>query len=431
MSDNLPVIPDHTPRPTILEKLHWRDLRIPGDIFVLLTEHVLNPTEVLLLAIIDGGVRVRGEGCWITNQEFANALRLKRKRNVEKMIAKLKSLGLVKQVGWKIWQGQKCRLLETKWSRVYTPEHSTVFKDGRPPSLKAPYSTNVEIRHNVDDRRSSTENDENPITNGTAIMSSDAPNGQMFPPEQLGAKTNATDKNKGEVLPFDNRCALRLRKTVVAKTKANGRWKHSKWADEFRMLRETVNNDRIRVDNALEWYLDHIGDKYVPVALCARTFRDKFFKIESQMEKDTATTMATVTVSPEAQAIADRLTGQSLWPKVSKQEVAKGTQLTLDRTRALITQLSRVRDANPGSEIAGFINHIRGMQYVTPNNLTHKLMLLVYHSIKNWQAWSGDLFRQLWDGTLTHKYLNGLGQTWAKEYSHNPNLWHKLVEVIK
>jgi hypothetical protein len=436
MADSLPVIPDHTPRPTILEKLHWRDLRIPGDIFTLLLDNSISSTEILLLAIIDGGVRVRGEGCWITNKEFANALGIKHEFSIRRMIRHLKDLGLVKQVGWKMYHGQRCRLLETSWSRVFTRENINVRSES---TFMFPYSTNVEIRQTVEDQESSTKREKPPVINEEMAVPLNAPNGQLFHENQISP---TAVKKKGKTLPFDNRCATYLRKSVVAKTNTNGKWKHSKWANEFRMLRESVNDNRVRVDNVLEWYAEHIGSgPFVPVAHCAKTFRDKFLKIEAQMEKDYAKSPTDVVVSSEATDLTKRLKFLR-WPKTSGQNLDKAVQVTLSSFRSFRQKLAIYVKNNAELIQAGGsyqrapgkvqLAHIVARSFNYPVMWVEKWFTAVHARIAKWDNWSDDIMREAWHGDLKDvRFANSItADLVAQGYQSYLKYWDELTKEL-
>jgi len=58
------------------------------------------------------------------------------------------------------------------------------------------------------------------------------------------------------------------------------------WAKEFKLLIEINEVSLERVQEVLEWYRDHLGDKYIPVAESGASFREKFIRIEDAMNKE-------------------------------------------------------------------------------------------------------------------------------------------------
>ena len=57
------------------------------------------------------------------------------------------------------------------------------------------------------------------------------------------------------------------------------------WADDFRKLHEQEGVSRGRMKAAMIWYRHNIGGQYVPVIESGASFRSKFLKLESAMER--------------------------------------------------------------------------------------------------------------------------------------------------
>jgi hypothetical protein len=57
------------------------------------------------------------------------------------------------------------------------------------------------------------------------------------------------------------------------------------WAATFTKMMKEDGRSRYRVRRVLTWYVEHYGERYVPEARCANTFRKKFCQIESAMKK--------------------------------------------------------------------------------------------------------------------------------------------------
>jgi len=58
------------------------------------------------------------------------------------------------------------------------------------------------------------------------------------------------------------------------------------WANDFRLLEEKEGVQFVRQKTALNWYSDHIGEKFVPVIESGGTFRDKFIKLEAAISRE-------------------------------------------------------------------------------------------------------------------------------------------------
>jgi hypothetical protein len=59
------------------------------------------------------------------------------------------------------------------------------------------------------------------------------------------------------------------------------------WAKPIRQLVEQNKVSLDRVNPALDWYADHIGEKYVPEIWSGSSLRSKFLKLESAMSRNT------------------------------------------------------------------------------------------------------------------------------------------------
>lgn len=60
----------------------------------------------------------------------------------------------------------------------------------------------------------------------------------------------------------------------------------SSWAREIYHLITQHQVSEKRITKALDWYADHIGEKYVPVIESGRSLREKFIKLEAAIERD-------------------------------------------------------------------------------------------------------------------------------------------------
>jgi hypothetical protein len=61
------------------------------------------------------------------------------------------------------------------------------------------------------------------------------------------------------------------------------------WPNTFRLLRTKDGADKKRIAAVLKWYAKNIGGDYIPVAHCAKTFRQKFGKLEEAIARQNHT----------------------------------------------------------------------------------------------------------------------------------------------
>jgi hypothetical protein len=82
---------------------------------------------------------------------------------------------------------------------------------------------------------------------------------------------------------LSEKLALKLQKALAAKNKITTRGVSiSKWANEFNKLLQAWGKDEVK--QVLEGYCAHIGERFMPLAFCAASFREKFKKIENRLE---------------------------------------------------------------------------------------------------------------------------------------------------
>ncbi len=91
--------------------------------------------------------------------------------------------------------------------------------------------------------------------------------------------------NRLRVNHFDEKCTIFLVSAIQKMRKTTRRTKISKWIPQFEKLRTLDGIEKERIENVLDWYVEHLKDKYVPRVYSADGFRNKFFQIEAAMEK--------------------------------------------------------------------------------------------------------------------------------------------------
>jgi len=82
---------------------------------------------------------------------------------------------------------------------------------------------------------------------------------------------------------FDKHATQKLHDIIL--THKNMNLNISQWPNTFRLLRTTNKVSKTRIKKVMLWYANHIGGDYVPVALSAKSFRDKFIRLEDAMNR--------------------------------------------------------------------------------------------------------------------------------------------------
>lgn len=247
---------------------------------------------------------------------------------------------------------------------------------------------------------------------------------------------NPATKKRTPPSPFDVACAEGLRSAIVLSTARKQAWSRNAWSQEFSRLRDSIPADpEGRITAVLDWYTNLlrlnkcIANKRIPEAYCAKSFRDKFDRIEAAMKKDQAS-HPEVVITPEAQTIADRLCMKA-WPKGSEGDVPMVVQVSLNNLREFQTKLqnwtkAHWRHANP------LVNFSKA--YVLPEiadvgHFVEDWMKWVHGRIKGWDAWEGPLIRHVFHPD--QKRFDALGAGWADAYAGNAKLWTQLREMLE
>lgn len=102
--------------------------------------------------------------------------------------------------------------------------------------------------------------------------------------KRTNKKLKVADKSSNN--DFDLKCSNRLHKVLIKKRKIFRTVNKSQWARTFKKFRIDNNLKKKEIKETLKWYIDHIGNKYTPKAYSAKSFCDKFVKIQDAMEND-------------------------------------------------------------------------------------------------------------------------------------------------
>lgn len=82
---------------------------------------------------------------------------------------------------------------------------------------------------------------------------------------------------------FDIKMSKKLHKIIL--TQKNIRLNTSTWPNIFRLLRTKNKVEKSRIRTVMNWYEYNIGDTYTPVAHSAKSFREKFSRLEDAQKR--------------------------------------------------------------------------------------------------------------------------------------------------
>lgn len=111
--------------------------------------------------------------------------------------------------------------------------------------------------------------------------------------ESKEIQSKKTKKQLSNLKKYKN-LSSNLASIIQSKRKINKNSNISSWIKPIQDLVEkdlNINDTKIkdrvkRVQKALDWYSDHIGEKYVPVIQSGESLRSKFDKLENAMDRD-------------------------------------------------------------------------------------------------------------------------------------------------
>lgn len=204
----------------------------------------------------------------------------------------------------------------------------------------------------------------------------------------------------------------------------------SKWALSFAKLRTIDHIPQDRVEAVLLWYIDHIGEKFIPLALCANTFRAKFFNLERAYKRWLEDNPQTV-IAADARHTATRL-GRRHWPRASRGQLPEVCQQSLDNYRGFLLRAKQFAapatlPRNERKLTEAFAAHIRP-RLNDPAHFVENWFLAVNDQVANWDAWTGDLRPYVF--RPDHRLFLRMGRGWAAGYAHRPELWDKFMGCL-
>lgn len=270
--------------------------------------------------------------------------------------------------------------------------------------------------------------------------------------------------NTAQPEPCDETWSTALKDQVIKRGLVQGRKiSPKKWVDEFRLLRAEVG-DNTRIDKVMEWYLNHIGDQFVPEAFSGKAFRAKFLQIERAMKKDEKRN-PNIPIEDSSKELI-KWVGRLHWRNGSEKQLPIVVQLSLNNWQQFsttVTKLYRVLEQKhhthqkrlpaaiatvKGSARNRAIAELRAQTgysieqaavyqfikaVVIPNlgskqHFIENWMKKVWHDVKKWKKWSGDLTQFTF--APDHKLFSSMGYDWATKYGNNASLWNRFMEEL-
>jgi len=381
-----------------LDKFHADHLEIPIEALKLFWDTRITLTEVLLVSFVNMLVNVnRNEGCYASNKRLALHAMARNPKKVSSMISKLKRLGLIREVGYKVTKFGRIRVLDTKWR----PIGGVILKDNRGVILKDnPYSSSLrsEELHSITD----------PAPQGSGeLMTPSKGDNEMSTKHGFNVRLGMNTDNK--IAKMDLMCAHQLRRAVISNSGAQT-YSHqpNKWANEFKILRSRRHiGDICSVLDWLEENAKSLRDERVFFPKNAKVFRQHFDSLLERMNKDPKRIQ--VTFEAEQHALALKLLQ---WPKGAAEQLPQAVQITLENFQQLWRRLKDYTTDNPeliiqGKKVTYAEPHVKLahqiIQVIIPGSRTLDWFHSLYARVKDWKDWSGNIISGAWHGELLSK----------------------------
>lgn len=228
--------------------------------------------------------------------------------------------------------------------------------------------------------------------------------------------------------------------TIVTKIRRKniGRWSKKKWANELRILRQSLEDGDERITQAIVWLGEHAADTGVPPVSGARSFRRYFDWLEDAMHRDVGRP-ATDTFSKEEEheilTLLQDLKRHMYWPQQSEKQLEHIIRISWSNYRWVRQQIrqicygvvdpSRFDETRRRQDFADYV----ARKLSPPSIFLSNWFFDVNKIICNWQEWSGDLkgfaFRK------DHKLFYQMGRKWGLVYTGRESSFNDMMDELK
>ena len=183
-----------------------------------------------------------------------------------------------------------------------------------------------------------------------------------------------------------------------------------KWILEFQKLRRHDGIDAEDIKKVVKWYDKHIGEKYIPQAYSASSFRNKFLQLEAAMKR----TGGDITVSKKAKQITkDLIKDELLFPTTSFSSYANAIQQTMSNWKRFQKAHHQIKNKYSIHNFAEYIGA--------------ELPTTIKEVIQYWFRYSKE--PPVFD--LDNKEFVKWGVKQSKNFSQDAGLWLEYIRLIK
>lgn len=234
---------------------------------------------------------------------------------------------------------------------------------------------------------------------------------------------NNSKRTHSNTSDFDREATDKLHHFVVKKLKFRKRWSRSIWTNEFRMLRNELQDDTKRITSILEWLFANYKNKRCPRIDSAKAFRKQFNWLEDLSTK--IRTAKSVELTHEEELMHTTLRGMG-WPKTSVLLLPETIRASMDGWEEIKTKIRHLRlkyqDKTPAGLFARHLDAIMSPQY----GFVNYWLVRLHQQIGRWDNFNGDLrdYALKFDSEKFHE--------WAAyksiEFAASTSPWNKLLK---
>ena len=239
---------------------------------------------------------------------------------------------------------------------------------------------------------------------------------------------------------FSKKCASYLLSILRKNRLVRARSKPGKWAIEFEKLNSIDKVKKKRIKRVLLWYCNNIGGNYIPVVRSARSFREKFDRIEDAIKRkhlNNEKDLSQIKVTKRAEMISERC-GGLIWPDKDKNETSKlddvelkVIQASINNHEAFIDDLcdlhKKCKSQGDEESLCGICEKIIHVEGDTNHFVKH--WIIDIHSIVwRWEHWNENLHSFVF--TINSKIFQNRIEELVASYCGDREMWHYIKELL-
>ena len=232
------------------------------------------------------------------------------------------------------------------------------------------------------------------------------------------------------------RATQKLHDAVVRRYSHAPKYRSSAWIKEFQSLWKELTDPPKkrwpRMGAVLDWYCEHIGEnQYLPDVRSAKSFREKFGKLEAAMQKaqEANSPEEIEEPHPETQYILEEVEGL-YWPKGSAQQLPAAIDRSAKNMSRFYSVLKAVdpEDLSPDAKFLRerILAEMHGVDFDLPN------WFRTVQKKASWDDWTGNLKNEIW--RADHPNFFKQADAWIREWtsqSIKPKHWEEIQTAAK